>query len=153
MGSLGSFTAAYGPPNNLMTNSTMNLPDVTGGDLGPSWNELLNLRARARARDQVAALGQAPRPAPYQMSQEQRFWTNKKDFDAVQSRDPWTGRAHGQAVGLEYFNMPAASALTFGKDIFPNGFETQAQLLGAAGGVNPGAQAKFGENKAWGQGY
>jgi hypothetical protein len=45
--------------------------------------------------------------------------------------------SHGLQTNPDFFNMPAASALTYGKDIFPNGWDPYANILKSAGGVNP----------------
>jgi hypothetical protein len=57
------------------------------------------------------------------------------DLDKMMASDPWAGRGYGQTQGVNYTNMPAASALTFGKDVFPNGWDQYAKILEAAGGV------------------
>jgi hypothetical protein len=149
----GSFTASYNP--NLQTQTSLNLPDMGGygGGTDDWFNKLLALRNKQKRESQIAALGVAPESRGPEVDPIRRFWTVKTDLDQIQNQDPWAGRAYGQAQGLSMFNMPAASALTYGKDIFPNGFDTYAQILGASGGVNPAQQAVLGKNQNWGLGY
>ncbi len=102
--------------------------------------------ARGAAGPQLGAR-EASRSGGGSEDPTRRFHTNRMDLDLIQSRDPWAGRGYGQTVGQGYFNMPAASALTYGQDVFPNGFDAYAALLKAAGGVDPEAQAKLGERR------
>jgi hypothetical protein len=109
---------------------------------------------RGRPKDPMQEAARAGTMQSYMGNPRMRQLLNvKQAFDAMQSRDPWAGRGHGQAVGQEYFNLPAAQAVTLGQQ-FPSGFETYAQLMDAGRAMNPGLQGAYGQaNSQWGQGY
>jgi hypothetical protein len=90
--------------------------------------------ATRMASMQMAAPARKP-TAPYGGSKMRELLSKKQALDSTQ--DPWSGRGYGQSVGQQFFNLPAAAALTYGQDIFPNGFDTSAKLMAGAGGVNP----------------
>ena len=105
-----------------------------GADADLARREKTEREERIRARDQANSLRlHTPQP----VSQARQFYTNKMDLDKMMASDPWAGRGYGQTQGLNYTNMPAASALTYGQDIFPNGWDVYSNILKSADGVNP----------------
>lgn len=78
--------------------------------------------------------------------------STKAALDALQSRDPWAGRAYGQAQGQEYFNLPAALAINTGQP-FENGFDVYSKLMAGSRDVDPRSAALYGSRGGWGQGY
>lgn len=166
------FRAFYDP--NLRTEANISLPGVGYGEgsggggididsiLRTVWGYKQRAAAAEAARQEAAAAAAAERQREalkYQAdlgletAQQARsndiraFYTNKKDLDMIQTRDPWAGQAYGQAQGRDYFNMPAASALTYGKDIFPDGFRTYSEIADAGSGVGEEAIKQAGETQ------
>lgn len=137
----------------------------TGFDPSAMMNYMVNLRTAlaARQRQQILNDQQNARNRAFYTSgvqgnrfntpvQSDPFQTNLRDLNYLQSKDPWAGGGFGQVTGRQFFNFPAAAALTYGRDIFPNGFDAYANLAQAGRGMNPGLQAQFGSSP-WGQGY
>lgn len=130
-----------------MINYMVNLRQAMAGRQREQMLQNQNRQSFLASRQRMA-LRQAAAPT----YQPNPFQTNLRDLNYLQSQDPWAGRGHGQVAGQNFFNMPAASALTFGRDVFPNGFANYAQLMEAGRGITPGLGA-FGNNQAWGRGF
>lgn len=171
--SLPNFGGAGGGPNGLGTlNAQMNA--MSNFDPSVMLNAMLQYKAAQQkyameradwehgrnlreTRDAAARsgvnLGSSGGSRGVSQSPTQRFHANRMDMENIQSRDPWAGRGYGQNQGMSMFNFPSASALTYGKDVFPNGFDTANQAMQAAGGTSPGLQRQLGAMQNWGVGF
>jgi len=105
-----------------------------GADADLARREKTEGKERIRARDQANLLrAHTPRP----VSKEQQFLMNKAYLDRQMSPIANYAGSYGLQTNPDFFNMPAASALTFGKDIFPNGWDQYTNIMKSAGGVDP----------------
>jgi hypothetical protein len=106
-------------------------------DLEAWWRRLKNDKARAAAQAQgMRAFTTAPEdPA-------RRFMNIKNSLDYMEDPKVYMYGFNGAGINRDFLNFPAASALAFGQNVFPNGFDTASRMLQASGGVDPTAQAK-----------
>lgn len=139
----GSFTAGYNP--NLQTSSSFSITPLATEQLGGfNAEDLLNklLRFKSKAANQAAALGVAPKsmgPAP--LSRLQQFDQARQYMDRLES--PLDRYTMGNSpLGSNFRNMPAASAVAFGQDVFPSGFDVYSDIMRSSGGVDPNAESK-----------
>lgn len=108
--------------------------------------------ANAIRRQTAEAQARAGQGSPF--DQTRAFHANRMDLDRLAAQDPWgSGQAYGQGRSLGMFNFPAAAALTFGRDIFSNGFDVYSKMLASGGGANAAQQAQYGGAPTWGRGY
>jgi len=101
-----------------------------GADADLARREKTEREERIRARDQANLL-RAHTPQP--VSKERQFMMNKAYLDRQMSPLANYAGSHGLQTNPDFFNMPAASALTYGKDVFPNGWDQYAKIAAAGG--------------------
>jgi len=111
------------------------------------WAEDDRLR-RQQPNSGLSAAAPTSTMPPQQMSPERRLYMNKQDLDyQMNPLQNYTG-TKGPQNGMNFFNLPAAQAMSTGSQ-FPNGFDIYAELLKSAGGSRP----QIGLPEApWGQG-
>ena len=101
-----------------------------GADADLARREKTEREERIRARDQANSLRlHTPQP----VSQARQFYTNKMDLDRQLNPLANYSGSQGLQTNPDFFNMPAASALTYGKDVFPNGWDQYAKIAAAGG--------------------
>lgn len=135
----GSFSAGYNP--NMVTRTSLAMPEippVEGVDLGGLLNAIARMR-RTKASNQMQALRPVVQAPAQETSPIRQFHQALDYMNRMES--PLDRYTQGNApLGSNFRNFPAASALAFGKDIFPNGFDVYANIMKSAGGVDPGAE-------------
>ena len=101
-----------------------------GADADLARREKTEREERIRARDQANSLRlHTPQP----VSKERQFYMNKADLDRQLNPLANYSGSQGLQTNPDFFNMPAAYALTYGKDVFPNGWDQYAKIAAAGG--------------------
>lgn len=131
----------YAPKDTLNSSVTGGFGNVSPAgddfDLEEWWRRLKNDKARAGAQaNAMKAFTTAPEDPL------RRFMMVKNSLDYMEDPKVFMYGFNGAGINRDFLNFPAASALTFGQNVFPSGWDTMAKLTGAAGGVDPTAQAK-----------
>lgn len=129
----------YSQPGNTLNSSVTggfgNVQPAGGFDLEAWWRRLKNDKVRATAQ------AQAFRPAPVDPFADQRkFMAIKNDLDYMEDPKVHMYGFNSTGINRDFLNFPAASALAFGQNVFPSGWDTYARMMASSGGVDPRAQ-------------